>query len=218
MFEREKLFPDEDLETTSINGKRFYVTPKGNFPSVTTVLSIKENKELEDWRKAVGAEEANRITEEALRRGTKFHSLLEDFLNNKEVNPNWILKSHFLQVKDFLQNNIQKVYGNEIPLYSERIKVAGRCDSVVKMHEKMFLLDFKTSKKYKESSQIDSYYMQCSAYCFMIKELYNIDIQDFCVIISNLDENFPNYFYGKRDDHIKKFVKLRLKFKEKENA
>ena len=63
-----------DLKTKSINRKRYYVTPDGNeYPSVTTVLSIRGKEGLMAWRKRVGEDVANYISRKAANRGTKVH-------------------------------------------------------------------------------------------------------------------------------------------------
>ena len=47
----------EDLKTQTIDKKRFYETPDGNlYPSITTVLSVRNKKGLFEWRKRVGDE------------------------------------------------------------------------------------------------------------------------------------------------------------------
>ncbi len=50
-----------ELTTKTINRKRFYVTPEGYYPSITTVLSIRNKKGLMEWRKRVGNEVANYV-------------------------------------------------------------------------------------------------------------------------------------------------------------
>ena len=46
-----------EIKTVTINRKRFYVTPKENYyPSITTVLSIRNKEGLIKWRKRVGDE------------------------------------------------------------------------------------------------------------------------------------------------------------------
>ena len=40
------------LETITINRKRFYITPQENYyPSITTVLSLRQKEGLVEWRK-----------------------------------------------------------------------------------------------------------------------------------------------------------------------
>ena len=66
-------FEFDEIETEQINGKRHYVTPKGKFPSITTVLSILSRDGIAEWRAKVGEKEANRISTQAARRGTNVH-------------------------------------------------------------------------------------------------------------------------------------------------
>ena len=74
------------LETETINRKRFYVTPEGNkYPSITTVLSLRNKEGLFEWRKRVGNEVANHVARTAAARGTKVHHMCEDYLNNVHI-------------------------------------------------------------------------------------------------------------------------------------
>ena len=74
---------DGDTRLT-INGSRHYKTPYGALPSVTTILSATGGNKaaLERWaKKNPGGREA------AAARGTKVHSLMEEFLLGIERNP-----------------------------------------------------------------------------------------------------------------------------------
>ena len=67
-----------------IDGSRHYKTPYGALPSVTTILSATSGSKaaLERWaKKNPGGREA------AAARGTKVHSLMEEFLLGIETNP-----------------------------------------------------------------------------------------------------------------------------------
>ena len=75
------------LQTKTINKNRFYVTPEGNeYPSITTVLSIRNKTGLVEWRKRVGNDVANYVAGKAASRGTKVHHMCEDYLNNEDIN------------------------------------------------------------------------------------------------------------------------------------
>ena len=55
-----------ELKTVTINRKRFYVTPNKNYyPSITTVLSIRNKEGLVEWRKRVGDQVANYVSGKA---------------------------------------------------------------------------------------------------------------------------------------------------------
>ena len=82
------MFNHVMLGATDIEAsKKFYVirTPEGNkYPSITTVLSVRNKKGLMEWRKRVGNEVANHVARTAANRGTKVHHMCEDYLNNME--------------------------------------------------------------------------------------------------------------------------------------
>ena len=81
-----KLIPElPKLVRTNIGGRRHYDTPSGSYPSITSVLDIRNKEGILAWRKRVGNEEANRISKRATTRGTHFHSLLEKYFLN-EIN------------------------------------------------------------------------------------------------------------------------------------
>ena len=74
----------EKLPTENIDGKRYYVTPNGEkYPSITTVLGHFNKKAIYEWRQRVGEKEANRVSTQASRRGTKVHQMCEDYINNE---------------------------------------------------------------------------------------------------------------------------------------
>ena len=136
----------DDLDTKTGPGGRVYTDPFGNtYPSITTVLSILSREAIQAWRARVGVEEANKISRIASSRGTEVHNLLERYVDNdpdfsKGVMPN-ILQS-FYDVKDVLDNNLQKVYAQEAPLYSKHLGLAGRVDCVGVWDGKNSIIDY----------------------------------------------------------------------------
>ena len=75
------------ITATTTDGVRLYETPEGNkYPSITTILSVRNKKGLMEWRKKVGNEVANYVAGKAARRGTHVHHMCEDYLNNKYFN------------------------------------------------------------------------------------------------------------------------------------
>ena len=89
----------------TINGSRHYKTPYGSLPSVTTILSATSGSKaaLERWaKKNPGGREA------AARRGTKVHSLMEEYLLGIEKNP-VISYPEIAQFWDGLPTNLDKL-------------------------------------------------------------------------------------------------------------
>ena len=63
---------------------RKYLVDEAPVPSVTTILSATKNsKGLDDWRRRVGNEEADRIMKNASSVGTEMHKVLEFYYNNE---------------------------------------------------------------------------------------------------------------------------------------
>ena len=72
MFKHSDKYKFEDLPRKVIDGKRYYVTPDGTkYPSVTTVTGQASAKSIAMWRKRVGEEEANKISNKATTAGQK---------------------------------------------------------------------------------------------------------------------------------------------------
>jgi hypothetical protein len=210
---------DYDLETETVNGKRFYKTPEGFlYPSVTTITSQHGKDKILEWRKRVGEEEANRISTRASNRGTKVHKICENYLNNEEdyarTNPAHIHKTMpdsiamFKSIQPLLDEHVNNIHALEIPLYSHHLKVAGRVDCIAEYDGKLSIIDFKTSGKLKEESWIKGYFMQCSAYAVMYEERTGIPVSQIVIMIA-VDSEHPQVFIKKRNDYIKDFISYR---------
>ena len=73
-----------EMNAEMVDGKRLYLTPSGNrYPSITTVISNNAKKQagLARWRARVGKEKAANISARSAGRGTKYHSITEDYLH-----------------------------------------------------------------------------------------------------------------------------------------
>ena len=139
MFKR-LSYEELDLPTEMVNGKRYYVNPETGerYPSITTVISNNAKKQagLAKWRARVGKQKAAAITSKSARRGTRYHKLVEDYLDGKQLNildsgnkeqplP-WLMFHSSVKTID----NINSIYLQEAALYSDVLKVAGRVDCI----------------------------------------------------------------------------------------
>lgn len=74
------------VQHTTVEGRRKHLTPYGQLPGVTTVLSNTKDARsvaaIEAWKQRVGEEEAERIKNEACDRGTKLHNTIESYLES----------------------------------------------------------------------------------------------------------------------------------------
>jgi len=204
------------LSTTTIDGKRHYQTPDGNvYPSVTTITSLHDKEGILEWRKRVGEEEANKISNKAATRGTRVHKLCEDYLNNElsfeGAMPNSI--ALFKQMQPFLDKYIGKVYGIECPLYSHHLRVAGKSDCIAQFDGKNAVVDFKTANKPKQEHWIQNYFMQCAAYAVAFEERTKISIPRIAIVVA-VEGDSPQLFVKKRDDYIDMFISYRKQYDE----
>lgn len=214
-----KEFILEEMETENVNGKRFYKTPKGNLPSITTVLSILSRDAIIAWRKRVGEEEANKISTRASRRGTNVHKMCEDYINN-ELDIKKFLpadRETFQTIKPILDQYIDNVYAQEVPLWSEYLGVAGRVDCIAEWDGKLSVIDFKTARKEKKKEWIGNYFQQASAYCVMWEERTKIPIDQIVIVIA-VDDCPPQVFVEKRDNYIFECMKTIARYKDEQQV
>ena len=175
------------------NGKRYYVTPEGNkYSSVTTILSTLNAEAIENWKKSVGEARAEEIRKLASARGTNIHKVAERYLLNEDNYDENIMPFNrvmFDQIRPYLDQHCDKVYANEIALYSDKLKTAGRCDLIARVHNVRTIVDFKTSKKFKKEDHILSYFYQATAYALMLHERTKIWCPQICLLIATEEDD-----------------------------
>ena len=200
-----------NLVTTTLNKKRFYNTPEGKlYPSITTVLSIRKKDGLIEWRKRVGDDVANYISGNAVRRGIKIHEMCEDYLNNmyEDALFETYEKEHFLywclfkQLRDQALCDIDNIYVQEVGLYSDKYKVAGRVDCIAEYNGVLSVIDFKTSTRERTDDWNENYYIQGAAYAEMFEERTEIKVNQIVILVVT------------EDGTVQKFVKNKYPFLE----
>ena len=203
------------LQQVNEEGTRYYVTPEGNkYPSITTVLSAYNIKEIMAWRKRVGDEEANKISRQASSRGTRIHTLCEQYLDNKELTFKTPLDTEtFNRFKPVL-HRINNIYAQEIRMYSDHLRIAGTVDCVAEFDGKLSIIDFKTSKRLKNEEDIENYFMQVSGYAVMFEERFGIPVNRVVVAIA-VDDQDPQVFVAKRDTYISNLLIFRDLYERK---
>ena len=181
-----------EVSTKTVKRKRFYVTPTGLYPSITTVLGVRKEKQkgLQEWRNRVGNDVANHIMRTAASRGTAVHHMCEDFLNNVEVTQEgreflpWCL---FSQLKPTLEKSINNIFAQECGLWSEKYRLAGRVDCIAEWNGVPSIIDFKTSRSERKEEYNFEYYMQASAYAEMFEERTGIEINQIVILVVTED-------------------------------
>ena len=198
------------IKQINTSGKRLYETPDGNFPSITTVLSSLSKAGIQAWRKRVGEEEANRISTQASRRGTRTHSIIEDYLKNQQDYLNGYMPDSielFQSIQSILNTHIGKIYGLEVSLWSKYLGVAGRCDCIAEYDDEISIIDWKTSSKPKKEEWIESYKLQGTAYAKMYEERTGNKVTQVVIVIAVVDGT-PQIFYADPDEHVERLQEV----------
>ena len=198
---------DFELESTTTEKGRVYKVPGGNlYPSITTVLSSYNKQTILEWRQRVGEEKANEISRKAAGRGTKLHNTVEKYLLNEMTDmklqtmmPD--IKEMFFDMRKIIDENIGDIYGIEQPLYSHKLRLAGRCDCIAEWNGELAIVDWKTASRQKDKDHITNYFMQATAYAEMFEEITGKAIETIVVAISVQSES-PQLFVEQKSKYL----------------
>ena len=174
-------------------------------------------KAIQEWRKRVGEEEANKISSQAARRGTRIHQLCEDYLNGDDIdtsNYTFIDALNFKSLKIILDEHIDNIHMQETRLYSDYLRMAGTVDCIAEWKGKLAIIDFKTARKLKLKEYITNYFCQAAAYAIMYEERFGIPVSRLVIIIS-VDDEEPQIFEEKRNNYTKELLDVREQYKVK---
>jgi len=226
MFEHVELNLPK-LERETIDGVRYYSVPDEEellrLVSITSVTSHFNKEIFVNWRKKVGNEEADRITKAATSRGTDMHTLVEDYLHNRNLSDVQPISDFLFKIAKTDLNRINNIYALEGSLYSKQLGIAGTVDCIAEYDGELAIIDFKTSKKPKPREWIEHYFVQCMAYGCMLYELTDISIKKLVIIMAC--ENGECVVYEEYDKskyikllskYIRKFVRDKLELYGKE--
>ena len=198
------------LKAKNVNGKRFYehLETKEAYPSITSVLSIRDKKGLHEWRQRVGEEVANHVMIQAANRGTAVHNMVEDYLNNVDLEQVDKYKKQFLPRMMFnvLKPELSKINNirlQEAQMFSSDYTVAGRVDCIAEYDGVLSIVDFKTSTKEKNESWIENYFIQGSAYAEMFKEHFGEEVTQIVILIVT-EEGTTQVFKKNKVDYLPK--------------
>jgi hypothetical protein len=190
------------LERVEENGQRFYKTPDGVFPSVTTVTGWEKKNFFSKWRRD-NPEEAIRVCS----RGNKLHSIIENYLNNNEdLKENSNEVDLFRSMKPHI-DKINNIRALESPLYSKILGLAGRVDCIAEYNKELCVIDFKGSTRIKNKDDIENYFLQAAAYALMWQERTGEKCKKICIIIGT-EKGITQVFVENTIDYVKKLQKV----------
>jgi len=161
---------------------RFYRRGEEYYPSVTSVLNyFPKNQFFHNWLKDVG-HNSDIIASKAAAEGTQVHTAIDRFLNGEEIN--WLNEDGraeysmdvwkmILKFTEFWNTHKPELIVSEYHLFSDEYKYAGTADLIVRIDDKLWLLDIKTS-----NSLYTSYNLQLAAYVIAWNETHNDKIEE----------------------------------------
>jgi genome maintenance exonuclease 1 len=134
-----------------LTGSKFYETPRGLYPSVTSILQAtmpaEQRQRLDQWKRRNGSDAEN-LRQQASERGKVIHKLIEAKLKGEimeclpDVNGFWNEAQKILRA-------IGEVVASEHPVYHSQLHYAGTLDLLAYWQETVKLFDFKTSHREK---------------------------------------------------------------------
>ena len=158
------------LERIEIAGRRHYITPIGNLPSVTTVLketqSERDRSGLAFWRRKVGSAEADRVQVDSAARGSRLHTMIETYLKEgtEGTGPWWESVASVVRSVDR-----SRPYSIEESIYSP-LGYAGSYDLIGYAGDYELLCDWKSARKRKKRAHIHDHEQQAAAYCGAVNQ------------------------------------------------
>lgn len=220
MFIHSSSFTPIELEPIMVDGRRLYPTPSGGkYPSITTVLGVcpKKKASLSKWKQRVGEDKAKSISSRAANRGTNFHSIVENYLNNcyneKEHGETPLPLMMFKNAIPTL-NRINQIYLQESALYSDNLEIAGRVDCIGEFDGIPSIIDFKTSAEEKKLEWIEDYLIQETAYGCMFYELYKTRIRQLVTIIACENGSTQVFVEKPKKEYLERLIYLRSLYQE----
>lgn len=208
-----------ELTRETIDGVRYYNIGGENkkLVSITSVISHYNKEKFAKWRERVGEEEANRVKKRATSRGTDTHTLIENYLLNKELPQVQPISEHLFKIAKPTLNRINNIHCLESSLYSEVLGVAGSVDTIAEFDGELAVIDYKTSAKKKPREWVEGYFVQTMFYGMALYEMTGIQIKKLVIIMTC--ENGECVVYEERNlekymrlviQYIKRFVKDKL--------
>jgi len=200
-----------------IKGQRHYDVAQEKLPSVTTILAATQSEEkkksLAAWKERVGANEAERIKDQAASRGTVMHHILEGWLLDKphvDLTPvgQQAEKMAYQIWKDGLKDRLKEFWGLEVTLYYPGL-YAGATDVVGVYDGAESIVDFKQSNKPKRKEWIGDYLLQLAAYALAHNEVYGTQINKGVNLICTKDNYFQEFVFEGNEFRQAKFDWLR---------
>ena len=98
------------------------------------------------------------------------------------------------------------LFRSEHPLFSHRLRTAGRTDAVASFGGVLSIVDFKTASRLKDESEIRGYFQQTTCYALMTGERHGLSIPQVVVLICTPEG--PQVFVKKTKEYTEEVVHM----------
>lgn len=191
------------------SGGKFYQTPWGLFPSVTTVIQATmaeaQLQRLRKWYRRKGAE-AETLRQQAAERGKVVHRLIEARFKGEEVECPTDMTEFWQEARKIL-GAIGEVSAIEQPVCHPQLQYAGTLDLLAHWQGVLTLFDFKTSHREKKAQWLSDAKLQIAAY----RGAYGLEItQGLIVVVTPNTVQFFTLERAELEDYWQEWL-LRLK-------
>ncbi len=212
-----KLYNYPPCVRSTKDGDRKYEIGKEKLPSVTTILknteSLEKAESLARWRQKVGENEAERIVNEAARRGTAMHSYLETYIKGGNLvdltDIGQDASSMGQEIIDQGFNDLEEIWGSEVTLYYPEL-YAGQTDLCGIYQGRESIVDFKQTNKPKKIEWIEDYFLQLAAYAMAHDQVYKTCVEQGVILMCSKDGFFQRFIVNGKN-----FTRYKHKFLEK---
>jgi hypothetical protein len=193
-------FPDYETEEGET---RYYLTPDGKFPSMTSILKVLDDGGIDRWVERVGEEEAERVKTEASDRGNALHDYIEAYLLNsldRKQMHHKKAKMLFNRMVPYF-NKIDVVFGTEVALYSPELGYAGRTDAIAGVGSDIVIVDHKNSRRPIDLSKqyarrkLFKYQLQCAGYSLGLENATGMRATKGMITVGNVSSMNADQFY-----------------------
>lgn len=201
----QKLLYKNCISVKYDNIGRVYVFDDGSqYYSVTTMLSATSDKEsIRKWRIKVGEQEADRICSVAGHLGEQYHLLGEHYFKNTHPPKVNVISTHVFNTstRPILDAYITDVVAVEEQLYTDKYKLAGRADAIVKWKGELAVFDFKLLNS-DNKQYLSDYWIQTSMYACCWEEMYGVLPKRLVLVVGNKNTLNTVYYESTIKKHI----------------
>ena len=199
-LKRENKYDYKKYTRNDGKGPRTYNVGEKKIPSVTRILSATQSEEkrqkLEEWRKRMGAQYADRVKDIAALRGTSMHTYLEGYIKGeRHLDLTSIGQEAGIMASKVIESglgDLEEVWGTEVTLYYPGL-YAGATDVVGIYNGRESIIDFKQTNKPKQREWIGDYFTQLAAYAMAHNYVYGTKIQSGIILMCSKDGFFQKF-------------------------